>query len=732
MNNLLQLKGQFQNRPGAGGGGASKLPKGSKVEVQHLHKLKNNLESVYAFWQEDKILEEALVSVYYSKVAAKSNRLKGLLTRNSIVGARFTGEDTKKHVITHCVSMEILTRSIDKLGKCIRIVDEFFGGCIRTEDVDDINSQKKSIDEKIIKVSSFVNVIVDAYYVEKFDVDREPENISDSAIITIYKTRTSTEELMEKLGIDLLKSRRMDDTTLLLLPEQYEKLKSQAPYLISMGVSNMAELSKEDFPFLEGKTYTIPEPKNEPTVGVIDTLFDETVYFANWVDYHDFVTGDIEKNEKDFEHGTLVTSIIVDGPTFNPELDDECGRFKVRHFGVATSAPFSSFGILRSIKDIVIQNKDIKVWNLSLGAAMEIKMNSISPEAAILDQIQYENDVIFVIAGTNGNGKNSKREKIGAPADSINAIVVNAVNFQKRPASYSREGLVLSFFNKPDVSYYGGDTDRRIRACDAKGTSMVMGTSYAAPWISRKMAYMIYVLGLSREVAKALLIDSTTGWHIKEDPSNVLGYGVVPIKISDVIQSPNDEIRFVLSDVSQAFDTYNFNIPVPIYKEKQPFIAKATLCYFPKCTRNQGVDYTNTEMDLHFGRVKDTSIKTVNNNTQSTEGGHYLYEKDARSYFRKWDNVKHIVELPKSRLTPKKVYENGMWGISLKTKERLDSKDGVGLKFGVVVTLKEINGVNRIEEFIQQCFFRGWLVNRIDVEVQTEVYNKAEEEVTFE
>ena len=41
-----------------------------------------------------------------------------------------------------------------------------------------------------------------------------------------------------------------------------------------------------------------------------------------------------------------------------------------------------------------------------------------------------------------------------------------------------------------------------------------------------------------------------------------------------------------------------------------------------------------------------------------------------------------------------------IWGISIKTKERLEKRDGEGIKFGVVVTLKEISGVNRIDEFI--------------------------------
>ena len=72
-------------------------------------------------------------------------------------------------------------------------------------------------------------------------------------------------------------------------------------------------------------------------------------------------------------------------------MDDGCGRFRVKHFGVATAGGFSSFTILKMIRDIIASNRDIKVWNLSLGSAMEIDPNFISPEAAELDKIQYEN-----------------------------------------------------------------------------------------------------------------------------------------------------------------------------------------------------------------------------------------------------------------------------------------------------------------------------------------------------
>lgn len=42
-----------------------------------------------------------------------------------------------------------------------------------------------------------------------------------------------------------------------------------------------------------------------------------------------------------------------------------------------------------------------------------------------------------------------------------------------------------------------------------------------------------------------------------------------------------------------------------------------------------------------------------------------------------------------------------------------------------VVTLKEMNGVNRIDDFIKLCMVRGWLVNQIDVQNQIDIYNKA-------
>ena len=271
-------------------------------------------------------------------------------------------------------------------------------------------------------------------------------------------------------------------------------------------------------------------------------------------------------------------------------------------------------------------------------------------------------------------------KRIGSPADSINSIVVNSVNNKDEPASYSRKGLVLSFFNKPDVCSYGGDksTNDFIRVCTPTGEGQRTGTSFATPWVTRKVAYLIEVLGFSREIAKSLIVDAAAGWKDAASDQRLaplVGHGIVPRKIEDVVRSQDDEIKFVISGTSERYDTYTYNLPVPIHNGKYPFIVKATLCYFPKWAINQGVDYTNTELDMYIGTIykKDSKprIKSINKNLQSTDDGkkHYIYEGEARKWYRKWDNTKHMREAYGDRLMPQECVR-GQWSMGNKPKDQ--------------------------------------------------------------
>ena len=743
MNNVLELKGKrFVQESKKGNGGGAAINSKVVVTNNHVKKLQSKLQSLREFWMnEDKPFSGILISVHYNKIVAKTNRISGLFkgdqSNYAIVGAKFNTEKTK-HIITYFLEDADIEDSIKLLENVSKVLTIYFTDGISKE----VFEQKILFDridfkKYFLSKTLFRQIVADVSYIDDFEVEMARKHDKES-IITLFDIGVDVKYVFNKIGIDILSSRILDNRTVYLDENQMNLLYEKAPYLVAMATENLSDLSPDDFiEEYESDITSIPNPGIEPTIGVIDTLFDKRVYFSKWVEYHDMVDDNIPKGQNDYRHGTAVSSIIVDGPKMNPWLDDGCGRFKVRHFGVAAGAQFSSFTIIKLIKTIIEGNKDIKVWNISLGSNQEINDNFISAEAAVLDQIQYENDVIFVVAGTNKSREDVN--KIGSPADSINSMVVNAVTKSGVSTKDSRKGLALSFFAKPDVSYYGGSEEQYIQVCEPLGATFVAGTSFAAPWIARKLAYLIDVLGLNREIAKALIIDAARGWNDAPTPEEVAlyGHGIVPIKITDIIQTPEDEIRFLVTDVSEKWNTYNYHFPIPLKADTYPYYARATMCYFPLCDRAQGVDYTNTELNLHFGRIQDDGkLNEINDDKQNLddigESRSYILEGDARERFRKWDNVKYVAEKVKDRRVPKKSYRNKNWGMEIKTNNRLDPEDGVGLRFGVVVTIKEMYGINRIDEFIKNCNLNGWLVNAIDIQNRIEIHEKINEEIRFD
>ena len=749
MNPLLQVKLRFSHERNNRRPGPRNLKSNAETTTEMIESLCEELKSVLRYYRNSpRILQGFLVDVHYNDIIAKSNRIRELLkpsgktTNDVVVGARFSEapEGEENHIITYYVDGATIERTINDLQIIKRFLSVQLDGKATPSNFNEPDSHINT-DGFDMSPSKIRNLIVDCSVIESISVPQItsiPEQ--DTFIVTFFKTELALSTLLEKLGIDDIKYRYSfyGNDTLSISKDLLDILVDRVPYLISMVSSDLSKVTLNEIQGTpQEERIHIPAPNNEPTIGVIDTLFDENVYFSNWVDNTDYLD-EIEKllSQGDKrQHGTEVSSIIVDGPRMNPWLDDGCGRFRVRHFGVC-STKINTPRLVRKIREIVDKNPDIHVWNISLGTEEEVSRNFISYDAAALDEIQARKNVIFVISGTNDNrGEKDSTLKVGSPADSLCSIVVNSVRRDGHPASYSRKGNILSFFNKPDVSYYGGDFDDRIIAYAPWGENDVWGTSFAAPWISRKLCYLIDVMGLPREVAKALIIDSAASWDFKRSTfksKELMGYGIVPINISNILGTDSDEIRFVLYDTAESYRTTNYGIPVPRDSDgKYPFVARATLCYFPECTRSQGVDYTDRELSLQFGRINSKgNIDDINENVQDDAGAH-VNERQSRRDFRKWENTKFVSKVLKNN-RPLKSYEDRQWGIAITSKERLTNRTVSGLKFGAVITLKEINGVNRIQDFIRACTLRGWIVNELNVENQLEVYNTSQEEIVLE
>lgn len=749
MNPLLQVKLRFTGEKNNQKPGARNLRAKAETSTEKIDQLIDSLRAVLRYYKDNtRITDKMMIDIWYNDIIAKSNRVKELLkpnrqsTNDTVVGARFSDapEGEENHIITHYVDENTVNKTIEELLIAKEFLQTRLGGKATpanfAEPKSNINYEGYSIGKSKLR-----DLIIDCSVVDKFDIPRVmsiPDR--DIFLITFYKSELPLWQLLEKLRIDdtNMPYTAYGDDTISVTKDLFEIINDKIPYMISMISTDISKITLEDISPKKRDEYDIPKPKNEPVIGVIDTFFDESVYFAEWVDNKDYIS-DLEKYQNDMnqrDHGTEVTSIIVDGPRMNPWLDDGCGRFRVRHFGVCSNR-ISTIRLVKKIKDIVNENPDIHVWNLSLGTDDEVSRNFVSFDAAALDEIQAKKNVIFVVSGTNDNRDNKEGIlRVGSPADSLNSLVVNSVRRDGKPASYSRKGNILSFYNKPDVSYYGGDYDDRITAYTTYGTDKVYGTSFAAPWISRKMCYLIDVMGMTKEVAKALIIDSAAAWDYKTmtfNSKSIMGYGVVPVDIRKIVETESDEIRFVVYGTSDTYRTANYAIPVPKDDEnKYPYVARATLCYFPECSRTQGVDYTDRELSLKFGRIVDDKgkISDINDNVQD-DADSRMDERQSRKEFRKWDNTKFISRIVKNN-KPVKSYDDRLWGLSVTSKERLSAQMRSPLNFGVVVTLKEVNGINRIEDFIKACTLRGWIVNRIDVQNQLDIYASSQEEIHFE
>ena len=195
--------------------GPISLPANKTVTSEHIEELTSQLFKIKEYWTDKDDIAGLIVSVHYIRVVAKSNRLKTLLADvgkkpvDSIRGAKFVtgrnsqGKTIHKHVFTHYVQTSAIDKAINNLNMVKEIVDADYDGCITTENIEKLGKEKKYLHSEKIAKTNFINIIVDCYFVEKFDVDEAKESVTEESIITIYKTDIETRELLSRFGIDV-------------------------------------------------------------------------------------------------------------------------------------------------------------------------------------------------------------------------------------------------------------------------------------------------------------------------------------------------------------------------------------------------------------------------------------------------------------------------------------------------------------------------------------------------
>ena len=736
MSELIRLKGALSCGKFKPAPVKPSLYRKKPISVSHLKSLLASLIEQEKYYSNRTLIDDALICVSYHDIVPKSRRVSYLLDSGGnadrhIVGARYSREPELHHEMIYRIKKKELREAIERLNSIVSL-------CEAREEVDQMYLESAASYGKAlfpglgITGNKYTAILTDISNVASIHRPNFGLTTRTNDLVTIYDVGRSFEEILTKLRIPYSVGDVFDKHTVSLSEDSYRKLNDLAGYLIAMDTYTNENLMEESGGTrIEGER-SIPKPGNEPTIGVIDTFFDDKVYFKEWVEVDESYTK-LKPNLDDRVHATEVCSIIVDGPALNPSLEDGCGRFKVALFPVAIDGKNSWINIVQAIELIVLDHPTIKVWNLSLGSVKPINDNCASPAAALLDKLQADHpSLLFVVAGTNMRKGKPENRKIGAPADSINSLVVNAVRYDNDIPCYARKGPAMSFFRKPDLSYYGGDGEggshmRVVVTATKEGSQS--GTSLAAPWIARKASFLIDKMGFSRDEAKALLIDSAIKNTLPAQRSHYLGHGIVPVDIRDVINPSSDEIRFIIKGTSETYSTYTYNIPIPSVDEGFPFKARAVMAAALHCDRNKGVDYSNEELALSYGRMKDGKIKTINGDKQDEEGS-FTNEEAARSLFRKWDNIKVINEPLKTRRFSQKKYSD-YWGLCITSKIRNSREGRPKTNFAVVITMTEIYGQDRSATFESLCMARGWIVEKVNVEERLHLYAESSADLSW-
>jgi serine protease AprX len=557
-NDLLFLHGSFGDKDGDGGPIPLSLWRNKALPLSHILKIKQELEQITQFWEHDNVLSGALINVSYCDITPKTRRVQTLLSlpyrpaNSAVVGAKYglNLSNYPCHIITYCISKECLAESLKLLDLAAKYCSEIDGQVVTAQLMQQLNSKDETEFIEGLPKKKLCRLLQDCSNVEAFLLPTCQKTLDEESVVTIYNVGLPLSAILKKIDLPIgLNIQIIDDTTAVIGPKDFETLKAKVPYLIAMSFPNLSLLppTKSKKGTESPRSLKSPTPL-EPIIGVVDSGFDDRVYFHNWVEYHEMLPAGVVMTEKDKIHGTEVDSILVDGPYANPELDDECGNFRVRHFGLGTASKIDSAYVMSKLETIIRDNSDIHIWNLSLGSPHEIDPNFVSPAAAELDRLQSKYNVLFVVCGTNDDDCTHKK-RIGSPADSVNSLVVNSVRLgDKKPASYFRRGPVLSFFRKPDISYYGGDDLKPLGCCGPDGfLNLIEGTSFSTPWIARKAAYLFEKMKLGRELTKALLIHSATDWVSKRKPEDYETVVMVLFLSKLVMLSNPPHPKFVLS-----------------------------------------------------------------------------------------------------------------------------------------------------------------------------------------
>ena len=380
-----------------------------------------------------------------------------------------------------------------------------------------------------------------------------------------------------------------------------------------------------------------------PSVVVVDSGIDRNIVpLESWVVGRDSSVVPPYQNPT---HGTFVAGLIVWGDRLNPHLSDidsaPCGVFDLQvipnadpDWGDTESVTEQEF--LQTLETALTEHANrYKVWNLSLSTSEVCAEDEFSAFAEELDDLQEKYQVSFVIAAGNyetrplldypRTAEQQTAGRITAPADSVLGITVGAISHldykergpkREEPSPFSRHGAGPNYIIKPDMVHYGGtcttDTSHvdGVRSITSAGTGEDVGTSFAAPLVSRSLAQIYHQIAPtpSPVLARALLThharDPRSSSRVPSGEENYFGFGR-PVPPPYCLACEPHQSTLIFDDALRPgfyLEWPDFPFPKSLYRDGK-FYGEVfmTIAFAPARGARWGTEYCETHIDAHFG-----------------------------------------------------------------------------------------------------------------------------------
>lgn len=349
--------------------------------------------------------------------------------------------------------------------------------------------------------------------------------------------------------------------------------------------------------------------KSPIIVGVIDGGIDvNNPYLLNYAESEFPMKGD--PVDSFLSHGTQVSGAVLYGALNNFSSSDVLPEpmVSVKSFGVLSSSTSDPdlYDVIDAIENFVPSNKNISVYNLSIGPHGPILDDSISRFTYACDLLSYEHNVLFCVAVGNDGELIGGYNRIQSPSDSVNCLAVGAYTNNKGVvvrAPYSsigpgREGSKM----KPDIMAFGGCDQHPIHLISEEGGKKILsaGTSFASPIVAGIAGRLI---GESKGnidplIAKALLIHSTrekSSQHTFE-----MGHGAVSESIDELINCKDKSYTLIYRGELEVAKYAEFMIPWDSAIDKGSTTFRWTVAVLSDVDHLCTDDYTSSAVEVAF------------------------------------------------------------------------------------------------------------------------------------